>query len=280
MGNPSERLEHNLRQRVLRICDDCNQEYDATGQTVIERFASSAKRFLCPQCRKGLLKERELQFESQRLESLAYMRDEQCKKVIPPKFAAERLHTFDPTGNERSFERIFEYVDKFPDGLPRGYDSLYISSQNNGVGKTHLACAITHELIQRLKEHRQVSPYQFIEAIRLKIAIHRGQAFGAKRSAEDIYEDAFSYWLLVLDDVGKEKLTPADAAFAFEIYYTIINERYNRCLPLIITSNLPFQEPWVAGGMTLQDLIGPAAVSRLREMCRGEIIVIQGEDRR
>jgi hypothetical protein len=48
------------------------------------------------------------------------------------------------------------------------------------------------------------------------------------KSSNDVGIDFATMGLLVLDDVGKEKLEGADAAFTYEIYYTIINERYAR----------------------------------------------------
>ena len=87
-------------------------------------------------------------------------------------------------------------------------------------------------------------------------------------------------WLLVLDDVGKEQLTGAEATFSHEMYYNIINTRYNADLPLVITTNLNFS-PWRNdGGPDLVDLMGPGAVSRLVEMTGGQVYIIDGEDRR
>ena len=278
VDKPSEKSEDSRHQRVLRQCDDCGEEYDATTRVVIERISGQIRQFLCNGCRDKQARARDIQEEFRRAQSLDYMRNELRRKVIPPRFSGSRLDTFDPTGNERRLAKVRAYVDEFPDGLPRDYPSLYIASCNNGVGKTHLACSIIHGLVDRLNEHRDVCPCQFREAIRLKQAIRQGQAFGAKPSADEIYEDVSTCWLLVLDDVGKEMLTPGDAAFVSEMYYTIINERYNRGLPLVITSNLPFQDPWVDGGMTLVDLIGLASVSRLRGMCNGEVIELEGED--
>ena len=96
---------------------------------------------------------------------------------------------------------------------------------------------------------------------------------------EEVYRDFATVRLLLIDDVGKEKLDGADTAFIQEAYFTIINERYNANLPIILTSNLNF-DPWVPGGLCLENIMGRAAVSRLMEMTLGTAYIIEGEDRR
>ena len=59
---------------------------------------------------------------------------------------------------------------------------------------------------------------------------------------------------------GIKRLAGADAAFTYDMYYTIINERYDAQLPVILTSNLHF-EPWAGGGLSLATL--SAAVESL-----------------
>ena len=101
--------------------------------------------------------------------------------------------------------------------------------------------------------------------------------FQAERTAEHVYTDCASAWLLALDDVGKESQFRADDA---DVYFKVVNDRYNAELPIIITSNLHPNKPWVKGGLSLEDVMGLATMSRLREMCQGKMTQIVGEDRR
>ncbi|WP_160050732.1 ATP-binding protein [Nocardiopsis sp. FR4] len=71
---------------------------------------------------------------------------------------------------------------------------------------------------------------------------------------------------LLLDDLGTTK----DSAWTEETTYRIINHRYNRCLPLILTSNEP--------PGALPDLVGDRIASRLIEMTTR--VEISGADRR
>lgn len=72
--------------------------------------------------------------------------------------------------------------------------------------------------------------------------------------------------LLVIDDLGAEK--PSE--WTQERFYSVIDERYTRQHPLIVTSNLPPSK------LTAQ--VGERASSRLAEMC--EVVAMTGTDRR
>jgi DNA replication protein DnaC len=72
--------------------------------------------------------------------------------------------------------------------------------------------------------------------------------------------------LLVLDDIGAEK--PSE--WVEERLYCVVNERYERELPVIVTSNLT---PSQLGGR-----VGARLASRLREMC--DMHGLGGRDRR
>jgi DNA replication protein DnaC len=72
--------------------------------------------------------------------------------------------------------------------------------------------------------------------------------------------------LLVLDDLGAEKASE----WTQERLYSIVDDRYARCAPLIVTGNLP---PGVLAGQT-----GDRVASRLAEMC--QVVPMTGADRR
>ncbi|MGW7053081.1 ATP-binding protein [Streptomyces sp. NPDC054887] len=77
--------------------------------------------------------------------------------------------------------------------------------------------------------------------------------------------------LLLIDDLGTEKISE----FTEEATYRLLNSRYNECLPLIITSNLPTQ---CADGPDLVDKLGERITSRLAQMTT--VVEINGHDRR
>lgn len=77
--------------------------------------------------------------------------------------------------------------------------------------------------------------------------------------------------LLLLDDLGTEKLSE----WTEEATYRLLNERYNQCLPLIVTSNFPAR---AAGSDDLTSRLGERIASRLAQMTT--VVEIAGPDRR
>jgi DNA replication protein DnaC len=68
--------------------------------------------------------------------------------------------------------------------------------------------------------------------------------------------------LVVLDDLGAERVTD----WVQEQLYKLINERYERMLPTVVTSNCSLQE--------LEYRLGGPVVDRLAEMC--DVVPVTG----
>jgi DNA replication protein DnaC len=69
-----------------------------------------------------------------------------------------------------------------------------------------------------------------------------------------------------IDDLGAEK----QSEWSQEMFYLVINESYENCKPLFISTNLTIEQ--------LENQYGERIVSRLAEMC--EFYEIIGEDKR
>lgn len=94
---------------------------------------------------------------------------------------------------------------------------------------------------------------------------------GSERGAEAELRGLTRVPLLLIDDLGTEKISE----FTEEATYRLLNERYNECRPLIITSNLPVN---AVNGPDLTDKLGGRIVSRLSQMTT--VVAIEGADRR
>ncbi len=77
--------------------------------------------------------------------------------------------------------------------------------------------------------------------------------------------------VLVIDDLGKEKLTE----WKYEQLFDVIDHRYNNEKTTIITSNYLLSE---LAGIYGDNISGQAIVSRLAEMCK--VVDMGGKDRR
>ena len=129
-----------------------------------------------------------------------------------------------------------------------------------GVGKTHLAAAVVRALAARRKIHSAWFMYvsDFLTTMRLKMKDDHAQL--------DLIERASTTELLVWDDLGSHNTTP----WVRENLSLIINKRYVRRLPMIVTTNDSLD--------TLSTTLGSRAVSRLYEMM--ELVSLDGEDYR
>ncbi|MEU7399711.1 ATP-binding protein [Streptomyces sp. NPDC044948] len=127
-----------------------------------------------------------------------------------------------------------------------------------GVGKTHYAFSV----LRAVAETGAAIKWQAYTAANLYAALRPRD----DRRADSDYESIAHAPLLFVDDLGAAKLTE----WAEEVTYRLINDRYERCLPSIFTTNvLPGQ---------LGATVGDRVASRIAEMC--ERIALKGADRR
>lgn len=131
-----------------------------------------------------------------------------------------------------------------------------------GTGKTHLAAAVA---INQVYQQKSVI-FGTVPTILGRI---KSTFSGEGATESEVKSAIMECSLLVLDDLGKEK--PSE--WVEETLYEIINARYVRKLPVIITTNVGLKAvegryPWN----------GEAIVSRLFEMCRG--VQVGGADYR
>ena len=267
-----------------RPCNDCGVLFKT------QVYLGRAFGQYCQQCRDRRMVEQEIDHALRRGNSLAQMRREFIENKdwgIPSRYWQDEWEDFqfdrDGENNRDRITKLRDYAETFPvDGPPHQVPSLVLASPMNGVGKTMLASLILKTIISRYSElGREQSPFQFWSVNKLKMRLRTSERFGSKESTEDVYRDFASRWLLILDDVGKEQIEGRDANFAYEMYFNLLDQRYNNQLPIILTSNLN-TIAWETdpNGPSLLELMGRAAVSRLMEMTGGEVYVIDGQDRR
>jgi len=84
--------------------------------------------------------------------------------------------------------------------------------------------------------------------------------------SEDVFERHAKAPVLMLDDLGAAK----DSPWVEEVNYRLINHRYERMLPTLVTSNVPPRD--------LAGEVGERVASRLTEMATP--VVLKGPDRR
>jgi DNA replication protein DnaC len=137
--------------------------------------------------------------------------------------------------------------------LPTLYEGHWLERGDNlllfglpGRGKTHLVCAIGHELIRRGRRVLFVQTYALVQRL---LAAKRDLRLEKELSELDGFE------LVVLDDIGYVQQSRDE----MEVLFTFLAERYER-KSVAITSNLVFSE-W--GRIFKDEMTTAAAIDRL-----------------
>lgn len=163
------------------------------------------------------------------------------------RFAGRRFETYDAQTPEqqKALATAKHYAERW-DELKGSGKGLWFAG-TVGTGKTHLSAAIANDLLDRGIAVR------FVVVADLLTELREGQH--AELSPIWKYRKAP---LLILDDMGKERLTEWGA----EQLFTIINGRYEANLPTIYTTNASREE--------IAEHLGPRApaiLSRINETC-------------
>lgn len=138
---------------------------------------------------------------------------------------------------------------------PRGWLVIY---GGFGTGKTHLAAAIVNYRLSLAE------PAVFIVVPDLLDHLRSTFSPSSEVTYDELFETVRNIPLLVLDDLGAQTTT----AWAQEKLYQIINHRYNRTLPTVITTNLS------------PDEIEPRLRSRIGDSQVTQLCQIRSVDRR
>jgi len=177
----------------------------------------------------------------------AFWRVRQLRTRIPSKFYTARLNSVPPL----VAERIMETMNTRTKGI-------YVSGPP-GTGKTYTIAAAIIEYAWKTgfdTYPKWENVPALLEAIRRSYDEPNAVGTDVQRHAG----------IVILDDLGAEKPTE----WTKERLYSILNWRYERDLPVFVTSNLSVDQ--------VAKQVGARIASRLCEMC--DLIELQGEDRR
>lgn len=114
-----------------------------------------------------------------------------------------------------------------------------------GTGKTHLAVAMVHDVIQRGQRARYATFRDLIRSLR---ATWRRDA---EQSEDEVISDLASVPLLVVDEIGVSMGSEAELVQFFDV----IDRRYQLANPLVLVSNLPVPDLRAALGDRLHDRV-------------------------
>ena len=259
-------------------CETCHQKF--TGEVTIFRFGARERKVYaheCPECKAKREEQEGLEEEEDYRCRVAALKESWRRSCgIPQWMRTKTFDNFEADLQKVGYRETFNYADELNLDDTRGYRSLILYSEGNGVGKSHLAVAISNRAINNWDgdPDRSACPIRFESGpgVIRRIRATYNLSFDAHHEREeDVYNQLRGVKLLILDDVGKER--PSE--HTREVYFYIVDERYKAGLPVVITSNLPLE-----GQPSLSDLMGPSTVDRLIGMTRGRIIELKGKSYR
>lgn len=210
----------------------------------------------CPMCiseKESAEQERQIE-ELQRVEAETRIR--QAK--MPSRFndATFESYVTRSSGQKKNLDVCKRYADNFQQILKDGKGLLLIGSV--GTGKTHLACAIAHQICIKGFSARYDTLSGIIRNIRSTWTGERKTAatpWQRERTIteQDVIEHYCSFDLLIIDEIGVQSGTENER----NLIFNIIDERYQDRLPTIAISNLTEKE--------LAPLISERSIDRLKE---------------
>ena len=157
-------------------------------------------------------------------EDLTNVPDE-YREACLPKFNWD-IYGIDLNGRKRIAESFFKDFKKWADKS----NGLYIYSKTAGSGKTFLACCLGKSVMMKYNlRFKFITAPDYFDKVSEGYALQKQGVGGS--SPADIYKECE---LLVFDDIGAQM----DKAWQSQELFKLINERVNRGLVTIYTSNV------------------------------------------
>ena len=157
--------------------------------------------------------------------------------------------------NKKEVEIAKDYTNKC---INNKLENGLIITGNSGVGKTHLAASISNELIEKdilVLMGRLTSLLDMIK-----------ETFKDNSKSENELIDLFSNLdMIVIDDLGTEKISQ----WALDKLYTIIENRNENKLPIIITTRFDKQSLLNRFYQSNDKDLSNAIIQKLYQMCYG-----------
>ena len=207
MMNINEEIVHHLKQLHMPTVRRC-----------YEQIADQARKesLSYEQCLLELLK---LECDARRENRIA--RNLRASKLPPSK-------TFDNFDKKRLPARVATHLNVLTDGSFLNRAENVLAFGNPGSGKTHLLCAIGHELIEQGRRVLFISCTQLVQDLLI-----------SKKELEmtKLLKKLSRYDAVIIDDIGYVQQSRQE----MEVLFTFLADRYERG-SLMITSNLPFSK--------------------------------------
>jgi len=162
-----------------------------------------------------------------------------------------------------AYEKALNYAQNIESNIENGVNIILIGKGSVGTGKTHLACAIANNILDKGVPVKVLNVVSLVDELKEFSTAYKKELKTVK--------------VLLIDDLGKENGT----LWLCSEIYGIINARYENELPTIITTEGTLKDLEDNYKVEINDKIvnkGVSMISRLTESCY--LSVMQGDDYR
>jgi len=179
----------------------------------------------------GQARKESLSYEQYLLELLKLECEVRKENRVARNLRASKLppsKTFDNFDKKRLPAKVSTHLNVLTDGSFLNRCENVLAFGNPGSGKTHLLCAIGHELIEQGQRVLFISCSQLVQELLI-----------AKKDLEmsKLLKKLSRYGAVIIDDIGYVQQSREE----MEVLFTFLADRYERG-SLMITSNLPFSK--------------------------------------
>lgn len=233
-------------------CKTCNCQVDGTPVEFSGRKRIFRKPCQCDEERKRMQEERERQDKISEIKKRCFIERNQ------------ENYTFgnaDESTDKELLKKVKKYVEQFEKMKEENIGLIIYGGV--GTGKTYITCSIVNAIIEKYLYECKVMNFSQI--------LNELQNGGFNLNRNEYIDSLTRKTLLVIDDFGIER----DTEYALEQIYNVINARYQKQKPTIITTNLDYKdlEKEVPYNLMLSRIY-----SRIIEM--GVPLKVTGKDRR
>lgn len=232
-------------------CKTCNERIDGKVIPMLDKPMIIRIACKCDRDRQEQEKQREKLLKQDRLRQNCFISKNQI---------AYTFENADENTDKEIIKKAKNYVKHFEEMRKDNVGLLLYG--NVGSGKTYMACSIANAIITEYSYNVKMRNFAQI--------LNDLQKGGFTLDRNEYIEQTTNPTLLILDDFGIERNTE----YALEQIYNVINARYLKARPTIITTNLNFKDI----EKEQEDIMLGRIYSRIIEMCLPLRVI--GVDRR
>ena len=247
--------------RKLKKCEFCNKELKPIGLDFLYANISSDyiqyERCTCSKAKEYWKKTDAQEYEIKKRKHFRDVINSIYKdNYIGRKFQEMNFENFNINSNNEIAVKIAkDYTNKCIN--KRQSEGLIIMGES-GLGKTHLAASIANRLIENDKIVLMGRLTSLLDMIK--------ETFNDNTKSENELMELYSNIdMMIIDDLGTEKISQ----WALEKLYTIIENRNENKLPIIITTRFDKQRLIERFSTSQDQQLVDAIISKLYQMCYG-----------